>query len=437
MTPSIKLGFIRLLAAVSRYSLGLAYIRLRKCWQYLVELCNRDHTLYVVREARQLLYELFYKYSVKAKDEKIVLEMLSEIIQPIQENVYKEGSDNITINVDDTELQCRLSSTLDLLSYLFEQTLESEEKTNITHFCQNYHNLELTIWKLVEMTQNRFFLRKILHTLVSFNYAVLVQEQWDKGQIEPEKFDRFGLNFFNIMKLCVQRSAILTLIKLAELYHVLWKKLGSRAPPEILIETERVKFENQLITFHLLPVLVILRSRDRGGEELFDNYLMKIFEVSCEHTLRICYSLRDVILPAEGTSFAAIADMAYKSIHGILSMQNILEREQAVIVFQAIMYALKEFISNSNASENRNRSNEVRVVHPSWCNIWMGAEFITAIPNVLYACLIGLQNLIKRYRISWKESIETICVVNTVAILLENPNLTERVSMKAEQVNFL
>lgn len=411
------------MAAVSRYSLGLAYIRLKQCWHFLIELCNRDHTMYVVREARQLLYELIYKFSVKAKDEKVVLEMLSEIIQPIKENVYKEGSDKIMINVDDNELQHRLSSTLDLLSYLFEQTLESEEKTNITQLCQSYHNLELTIWKLIEMTQNRFFLYKIFHTLASFNYAVLVQDQWDKGQIAPEKFTRFGLNFFNSMKFCVQRMEILNLIKLAELNHVLWKKLGARAPPEILIETELVKFENQLITFHLLPVLVILRSRE-PEEELFDNYLMKIFEVSCEHTLRICYAFRDIILPSEGTSLAAIADLAYKSIHGILSMQNILEREQAVMVFQAVIYALKEFISNTETLEG---SMEGRVV-PSWCKTWMGTEFIVAIPNALYACLIGLQALIKRYRISWKESIESTCVVNTVAVILENPNLTEGVS---------
>lgn len=407
--------------------MGLAYIRLKKCWHFLIEFCSRDHTLYVVREARKLLYELVYKFSVKAKDEKIVLEMLSEIIQPIKENAYEEGGDKITINVDDPQIQHRLSSTLDLLSYLFEQTLESEEKTNITHLCQVYHNLEFTIWKLIEMTHNRFFLYKILHALASFNYAILVQDQWDKGQIAPEKFTRFGLNFFNIVKLCVSRSETVNLIKIAELNHVLWKKLGSRAPPEILIENELVKFENQLIIFHLLPVLVILRSREKE-EELFDNYLMKIFDVSCEHTLRICYGFRDLIMPSEGTTLDAIADLAYKSIHGVLALQNILEREQAVMVFQAIIYALKEFVSNRNIVGGEHNTNVEGRAVPVWCKTWMGTDFLVAIPNVLYACLIGLHTLIKRYRISWKESIETTCVVNTVAVILENPNLTEGVN---------
>lgn len=385
--------------------------------------------MYVLKEAKKLLYELFYKFSVKTKDEKVVLEMLNEIIQPIKENAYKEDSNTITIIVDDTELQHRLSSALDLLTYLFEQTLESEEKTNITVLCQNYHNLELTIWKLVEMTQNGCFLRKVLRTLSSFNYAVLVQDQWHSGQIAPENFNRFGINFFNIVKFCAQRSDILTLLKLIEFNHVMWKKLGSRAPPEILIETERVKFENQLIMFHLLPVLVTLRGR-RNKEGLFDNYLMKIFDASCEHTLRICYTVRDLLLPSEETnSLPVIADLAYKSIHGILSMQKILDREQAVIVFQAVVFALKEFVSDENIggkSDNRDRL-------PSWCRDWMGAEFITTIPNVLYACLIGLQKLIKSFRISWKESIETTCLVNIVALILEDPNLTDKVRDRLEK----
>uniref|UniRef100_T1PGU0 HEAT repeat protein n=1 Tax=Musca domestica TaxID=7370 RepID=T1PGU0_MUSDO len=430
--PSIKLGCTRLLASISRYSMGMAYIRHKKCWQYLLELCNRDHTLYVVREARHLLYSIIYTFSVKAKDEQAVLEILHEIVRPIQENVFKVGTESIMVNVDDSELQHKMSSTLDLLSYLFEQTLESEEKTNIANLCQTHHNLELTIWKLVEMTQNTSFLYKILHTLTSLNFATLVQDQWDEGTITPEHFNRFGLNFYNTMKFCVTRTKLLNCIKIAELYHVLWKKLGSRAPTEIQIETERVKFENQLITFQLMPLLFLLRSGSLRKEELFDNYLMKLFEISCEHTLRICYRFRDAIIPSENSSLVIVADLAYKAIHGILSMQNILEREQAILVFQAMIYAMKEFIGDSNTmySEERKPEYGSPPISDTFPN-WVGLEFMVTIPNVLNAILSGLQTLIKRYRISWKESIETTCVVNMVAVILENPNLTEASTVQA------
>ncbi|XP_061393357.1 uncharacterized protein LOC133328863 [Musca vetustissima] len=430
--PSIKLGCIRLMASISRYSLGMAYIASKKCWQYLLELCNRDHTLYVVREARQLLYEIIYTFSAKAKDENVVREILHEILKPIQENVFKVGSESIMVNVDDSELQHKMSSTLDLLSYLFEQTLESDEKTNIANLCQTYYNLELTIWKLVEMTQNTHFLYKILNTLTSLNFATLVQDQWDDGIITPENFNRFGVNFYNTMKFCVSRHQLRSFIKIAELYHVLWKKLGTRAPSEIQIETERVKFENQLITLQLMPLLFLLRYGSLSKEELFDNYLMKLFEISCEHTLRICYRFRDAIIPSENSSLLAVADLAYKAIHGILAMQNILEREQAILVFQAMIYAMKEFISESNTMYSEDR--KIEFGSPPMSDTfrnWVGLEFMVTIPNVLNAILSGLQTLIKRYRISWKESIETTCVVNMVAVILEKPNLTQASTVQA------
>uniref|UniRef100_A0A1I8NWR9 Uncharacterized protein n=1 Tax=Stomoxys calcitrans TaxID=35570 RepID=A0A1I8NWR9_STOCA len=422
-SPSIKLGCIRLMSAVSRYSLGMAYIGGKKCWDYLIELCNRDHTLYVVREARQLLYELLYRFSVKAKDENVVLEILNDIIKPLRDNVFKEGHESIMINVDDSEFQRKMSSTLDLLSYLFEQTLESEEKANIAHLCQSYHNLGRNIWKLTEMTQNSAFLHKIMHALASLHFAILVQDEWHEGQIAPEKFSRFGLHFYNSLKFCLIRHQLLNFIKLVELYHVLWKKLGKRAPPEILIENSSVKFENQLITLQLLPVLFILRSQSLSEEELFENYLMKLLEISCEHTMRICYIFRDTIIPSENTALEVVADLAYKAIHGVLSMQNILEREQAILVFQAMIYALKEFISDADCERSSNL--------PKSCKGWIGKEFMTSIPNVLNAILTGLHTLIKRYHISWKESIETTCVVNTVAVILENPNLTEASTVQA------
>uniref|UniRef100_A0A1A9W9D7 Uncharacterized protein n=1 Tax=Glossina brevipalpis TaxID=37001 RepID=A0A1A9W9D7_9MUSC len=424
-TPSIKLGYIRILNSITRISLGFAYIRLQKAWLYLIKLCNCDHTLYVVRDARKLLCELLYKFSVKAKDEGVVLEMLNEIIKPLHDNVYQDGSERIMINVDDLEIQHKVSSTLELLSYIFEQTLEMEEKTNLAHLCQKHHNIELTVWKLVEMTQDPGFLQKILHTVTSYNFATLVQDQWQPGRgcIESEKCSRFGVNFLNGMKFCISRQKLLNFVKLVELNHKLWKKLASRAPTEIQIEHERVRFENLLITFYLMPLLFILRKRLFFDAELFEDYLIRLFNVNCEHTLRICYAFRDLIYTSGESSLSMVADMAYKSIHGILCMENMLEREQAVLVFQAMIYALKEFVDNSQAIGSDQMGVSLK--------LWLGTEYGIAIPHVLYATLIGLQTLIKRYRINWNESIDTTCIVNIVAFVLENPNLTDNLAVQA------
>ncbi|XP_037944561.1 uncharacterized protein LOC119677333 [Teleopsis dalmanni] len=422
LTSSIKLGIIRLFASVARYSLGLGYIRSEGVWRLLFNYCNRDHTVYVVREAQQFLYEVLYKLSVKTNDEQIVLEILNEVLKPIHDNLYEEQNGKILINVDDSELIDKLSFTLKLISYILQQTIISEEKTNIAFLLEKHHNFEITIWKLCEMSQKEPFMLNILTTLTSFNFAMLVYEKWDgKSQIAPEGFNKFGITFFNMMKFCIARHESLNFIKLAELNHVLWKKLGSRAPIDIEIEDKRIRFENQLIIFHLMPLLFLLRSKEFHKLEIFEQYLNKIFDCLCEHTLRIGYGYRDVLLKKEeeSGSVEASAELSYKSIHGILSIGNILERDQAVIVFQGMMYALKEFIINSNPACFAQDQKQT------------GAELIVKIPKVLYAVLIGLQSLIKKFRITWKESIETICLVNFLAYLLETPNMTTLLSVQA------
>ncbi|KNE87510.1 hypothetical protein PSTG_19104, partial [Puccinia striiformis f. sp. tritici PST-78] len=91
---------------------------------------------------------------------------------------------------------------------------------------------------LSDTTLNSFYLEKILNSLTSLNFAKLVYEKWDNGQIVAENFNKFGLNFINMMNFCITRGECYIFIKLAELNHVLWKKLGARAPKEIQIENE-------------------------------------------------------------------------------------------------------------------------------------------------------------------------------------------------------
>lgn len=434
--PSIKLSTVKLLEVVSHYSIGLAFIRHNQSWRFLLKYCSKDHTMYVVRAASKLIYELLYKYSVKLKDDATVLAILGEMMAPIMENVFEMRTDSIEITVDDSEMQHTLAPTLDLVSYILQQTLESEEKTNLVDLFDKHFQLEFNLWKLIQMTQNEECVNKILSCLSSFNFAKVLYYEWhDNKQIGPDKLSRYGVTLFNLFKFCNTRSLCTNFLKQAELNHVLWKKLGNRAPPIIHVETEKVSLENQLITLQLMPVLFMLRKQHDEflREDVFDTYLMKLFEINCEQTLRLCYGFRDIILTEDmnTTTFyqdcRTIQDLSIKSINGILSMENVLERDQATLVFQGLIYALKEFILQSDSmAVNADTYDCKGNVKPK------PVDMIIETPHVLYAILFGLQRLIQRYRITWKESIETICVVNSVAVILDNPNLPSLVC-----INFL
>lgn len=424
--PSIKLGVIRLLHAVSKYSIGLAYLRTMSVWQFLIEYCNQDHTLYVVREARHLLYEMLYKFDVKTKDAKVVKEILSEVFQPIMENVYDSHNESIVINVDDYELQHKLSSTLALISFILQQTLESEEKTSIAQICKTEYNIDITVWKLTEISHNENFIRKILETLSSFYFAKLVHDKWTGDQIPADNFNELCVSIFNQMKFCVSRNYCVTFLNVAEINHKLWKKLQlhNRVPKEVFIENELVRFEHQLITFQLLPLHILLRSHEFLEEEIFEKYMTKIFEIVCELTLRISYAYRDLLFNKPPTTNA---DLSIKAIHGAMSMVDILERDQAVLVFQACIYALKQFMITLYPH------NMLDCPDDSACTLKQIPSFsvISEFSNVVHAILVAMQTLIERFKITWKDSIETICLVNCVLYLLQTDDLPTKVSVQS------
>ncbi|KAH8338927.1 hypothetical protein KR074_002987 [Drosophila pseudoananassae] len=444
-SPSIKLGGIRLMKGVVVYSMGLAFLRIYRAWTLLIQYSNNDHTLYVVREARQLLFEMLYKFCDKLNDKAVTLELLAEIMKPIHDNLYKnhDGEGEATaihIKVDDNELLHKISATLDLLTYILQQTLVLEERTSLVALLKEYHDFECTIWKLIDMTHNPYFIEKIFSTLTSYNFALMMHEKLlnPEATEPPEEFTEFGLAFFNHMKFCITRKDGISFVKLAEINHVLWKKLGARAPKEIVIQQERVTFENQLICFHMLPLLFSMKYgktlEAENKVELFDAYVVKLLEISCEQTLRLCYSMRDAFFTSDGMGLSLVTPgLANKCIHSLLSLEKVLDREQAVSVCQALLYVLREAVAmNAITSDSQDDCHSVSSTGSSYLEMYpRGTELVVNDPQVLHSVMVGLRTLIERFKITWKESVETIGLVNCLAFVLENTNMDSRCTVQA------
>ncbi|XP_067615452.1 uncharacterized protein [Eurosta solidaginis] len=410
------------MCSICQYSIGMAHLVSVKIWQFIIEYCNQDHTLYVVREARHLLYDILYKYDVKTKDTTVVKEVLEEITKPLTENVFEVNNERIMVNVEDHELQHKLSATLDLLSFVFQQTLESKEKTNIVNICQVEQNIELTAWKLVDMYYNEDFILKVLSTLSSYYFAKFLHDKWngdEQQQIDSNNFNELGIAVYNQMKFCIERNYCVNFLRIAEINHKLWKKLGTRVPKQVYIENELVRFESQLIIFQLIPVHMILRLKEFEEEEFFQKYMMKIFALTCDQTLRICYTYRDSILKMpKSTSI----DLSIKSVYGTMSMVDILERDEAIIVFQACIYALKEFIIKLYESNGMALS-----LSQTETSFTIVAEYA----NTIHAILVSMKTLIERFKITWNDSIETICLVSCAMQLLLAKDLPIKVCVQA------
>lgn len=403
--PSAKLSLITLYQSMLHHNDGVEWLKREQAWKRAVTYCIQDETVYVVRRAQEFVSDFLFRI---ANDENLCLEMITEISRPIAENVFTEQAADVC--VDSSDLEHKVTPTINILSTILDRYIRLNQKSTIAHHiiktAKNYVNL----WKLTEMTHDRIFFDRITQCIIYVSYALLVDslnEDVDVPDSSPKSgFSVFGLTFLNLCQITVLRNQNEALLNSARLYYILWKNMGDRAPEEILLGTQLTKFENQIILFQILPLINLMHLSDNCYPDLVDEYIMKLFNISTEHTMKICYTFRNSVMNANVDIYA----LATKAIKGILSIIHILHRDRAVIVFQALCHIIKGI-----RKENSNATTTSEI------------PWVMTKPNFMSSVLTALYSIVKNFRITWKDSFESIGLLNCMLYSIENPNLTPRV----------
>jgi hypothetical protein len=246
----------------------------------------------------------------------------------------------------------------------------------------------------------------------------------DKKTVDLD-FKIFTIHFFNQITFLIGRKSFKNIIKAGEMNHRLWKLLGDRAPPEDILENQKIKFGDQILVIQVLPILFVFKSvqsRYAQNDRYVENFCRKIFDISCEFTTRNLYAFRDALI-ANG-NYKIVAELAAKSIQGMLSIKDALKRERAILAFSILIYLLKEYVPECRENEQLTLDGNKK-----WIPKCANTELLLQTPNLLSAILSGLFDLIKNYKITWNECIESTTIVNLMLALLNNPNLSTKVRM--------
>lgn len=382
---------------------GIEWLKNESAWKRAINYCFEDHTIYVVRRATDFVTDFLFSI---AYDEDLCLEIISEISRPLTENVFTEHLGNVC--VDSCDIQRIVTPSIEILCSVLDRYIELNQKSLIAHHIIKTTKGQINMWKLSDMTHDPKLYSKIVRCLIYMSYAMLV-DQLNKNSI-PDKsvefeHNDFGLTFLNNCRMCIQRNQHEALLAGVKLYYVLWKKMGDRVPEEINLGNQLTKFENQIILFQILPLISVMNRNEGCYPELHDEYVNKLFQISTEHTLRICYSFRNSM----DNGNADVSSIACRAIQGILSIINILDRDRAVIVFQALCHIIKGV---KNLEQTNNPKNILSLVER---------------PTLMSSVLSALHTIVKKYRITWKESYESIALLNCMLFAMDDPNLSPRV----------
>nr|CAD7426734.1 unnamed protein product [Timema monikensis] len=161
-------------------------------------------------------------------------------------------------------------------------------------------------------------------------------------------------------------------------------------------------------TFQVMPLLACLVTTKVSDDNFcVDTYCEKIHNITCEETLRIVYSFRNFLVDK-----GSHRQNSLQAVISIMQIKDYLSRDRGVIVFQALTYSLKDFI-------------------PGWPNVpVIKNECVLQYPELLSALLDGLTTLIEQFQITWRDSVESICLFTFTEQLLNNPCLSTKLAVK-------
>ncbi|XP_034249167.1 uncharacterized protein LOC117650022 isoform X4 [Thrips palmi] len=98
-------------------------------------------------------------------------------------------------------------------------------------------------------------------------------------------------------------------------------------------------------------------------------------------------------------------------------------QERAVLVFQSFIYVLKHFVLCAESETKQGGwGGEFRQSHHS---------------TLLVAILDGLANLVRTHRITWRESVESLCLLTLAQELLDNPAFSSKVGLVVQALHLI
>ncbi|KAE8740816.1 hypothetical protein FOCC_FOCC013670 [Frankliniella occidentalis] len=163
------------------------------------------------------------------------------------------------------------------------------------------------------------------------------------------------------------------------------------------------------------------------GDSTLESYFQ--IQVSQRITLdvmRSIYAFRDALIKTQSSALmdrAALQSVVTISSLSVRGVHPETERDRAVLVFQSFIYVLKHFVLCAE-SENKQGGwgGEFRESHHS---------------TLLVAILDGLANLVRSHRITWRESVESLCLLTLAQELLDSPTFSSKVGLVVQALQLI
>lgn len=397
-TPSIKLGYIKLLLSFLDHRSGNQWIINNDNWEDVLRLILSNQTVYITREGQKFMCKLLKE--IIDQDEDFCRNVTKKILLPLNDDSYKSI---ISEDVCDENLLIQLNPTLQLIINIMEYLLECVmfPKKVATIFLNDF-KLKESVFNMMRLAHSPEFVFEIGKVFIIVElvrcYLIVATDKYNV-QIAEESIN-IMTTFF---KQTITRGHYENVMKLCHYVQHCWNIVGYKIPQtRVSLDKEPVVFAGELVAIQILPIFIVVARHYKNfqideGDELRDRYVHKLFQLMSEKTIRMGYLWRDCLL-RDGDNFM----IGLKALQNLLKSRKYFPRERATLVFQSLIYTLKDLVS-------------IVYERPDKLGIFAKEE------NFLLLLFDTLIIFIEEFHITWRDSVETICVMGGVVCFLGFP----------------
>lgn len=328
-----------------------------------------------------------------------------------------------TTQLTEDELKEQLTPTLRLITNILDQFLKKEclSPTNrhvVMVFLKTYHIEQITD-TLLTTANDEDYIFDLVNLLYAVGFVNLCVEaknySFADGEVAPLVKKLFELLSGSLTKQYC--SNVMRLSHVAVRYwHLIKPRLvpcsGTNAHKDI--NKEPLVFENQLVILHSLPSFIFIVVRfnlplhQLLHDDFRDNFANKVMRQMCEYTIRLTYNYRTALIEKQNTYEL----LGKKALDYIMETKPYYDRVQAVIIFQTLVYLLKDLttFTKDDAGLIEIAKNE--------------ADFIKSV-------LILIGQFIEEFSITWRDCVESICVVGLTLCFISITAWPKKLMMEA------
>ncbi|CAG9824587.1 unnamed protein product [Phaedon cochleariae] len=382
--PSIELAYIKLLSSFLNHASGLQWIISNEHWKFVMNSSLNPHTVYISREGYKFMASMLEKSTIV--DSNYAKDILHSLLTPLI-NARSQTSENGTAIVRDEEaLYHSISPILSLLTKMLETFMESKNEGNIKDIIlmlEEHFDLEKTLRDLTTFVKKEDFLFDLYKILTIWCFLIVYIKYSENlvvfyGKIENQLIGIFydatsQLNVSNMLKLC-------------HLSLIYWNNMKSKIPASSNLNSSEISLENQLLVLQIFPAFAMRKCITDEDEHYRSLFLQKFFSKVPPHTLRVWYKWRMHLKDTFSLSDGILA------LKYFLHSKQFYYRENAVLAFQCLIYFVKDIT-------------DLLYQRPDLIHGLLGQ------PDYIILILECMKVIIDEFTITWKESVETLCIL--------------------------